>query len=83
MHLQILLCSYLEAATGGVIIKKLFSKISQYSQENTCVGVVYMLQLYQKVNIAKFLRTDFIEHLPWLLLNITISSSRGFVCSIF
>ena len=46
MHIQILLCSYLEAATGGVIIKKLFSKIFQYSQENTCVGVVYMLQLY-------------------------------------
>ena len=28
-----------EAATGGVLQKKLFLKISLYSQEKTCVGV--------------------------------------------
>ena len=26
-----------EAATGGVLLKKVFLKISQISQENTCV----------------------------------------------
>ena len=30
--------NYLEAATGGVLWKKLFLKISQYSQESNCVG---------------------------------------------
>ena len=30
-----------EAATGGVLLKKLFLEISQYSQENTCVGVSF------------------------------------------
>ena len=33
--------SQLEAATGGVLHQKLFSKIPQYSQENTCVGVLF------------------------------------------
>ena len=28
-----------EATTGGVLLKKLFSKISQILQENSCVGV--------------------------------------------
>ena len=31
----------LEAATGGVLDKKAFFKISQYSQENICVGVSF------------------------------------------
>ena len=30
-----------EAAIGGVLLKKLLLKISQYSQENTCVGVSF------------------------------------------
>ena len=33
--------NYLEAATGGVLKKKLFLKILQYSQENSCVGVSF------------------------------------------
>ena len=33
--------NYLEAATGGVLQKKLFLKILQYLQENTCVGVSF------------------------------------------
>ena len=42
-----------EAATGGVLCKKLLLKISEYSQENTCVTVSFLtnlqsLQLYQK-----------------------------------
>ena len=30
-----------EAATGGVLLKTLFLKISQYSQEKTCVRVSF------------------------------------------
>ena len=30
-----------EAATGGVLWKKTFLKISQISQENTCVGISF------------------------------------------
>ena len=33
--------SYLEAAIGGVLQKKLFLKVSQYSQENKCVRVSF------------------------------------------
>ena len=31
----------IEAATRGVLKKKLFLKISQYPQESTCVGVFF------------------------------------------
>ena len=31
----------LEAATGGVPQKKMFLKISQYLQQNTCVGAFF------------------------------------------
>ena len=42
-----------ESATGGVLCKNLLLKISEYSQENTCVKVSFLtklqsLQLYQK-----------------------------------
>ena len=30
-----------EAATGGSLLKKLFLKFLQYSQENTCAGVSF------------------------------------------
>ena len=30
-----------EAATGGALLKKVFLKISQISQENACVGVSF------------------------------------------
>ena len=33
--------NYLEVATGGVLKKKLFLKVSQNSQENNCVGVSF------------------------------------------
>ena len=33
--------NYLEAATGGVLYKKLFLKTLQYSQENICVKVSF------------------------------------------
>ena len=31
----------IQAATGGVLLKKVFLKISQISQENTCVGISF------------------------------------------
>ena len=51
--------------------------MSQYSQENTCVGLLFkeVSALLKRdsntgvpVNIAKFLRSFFIEHIQWLLL---------------
>ena len=56
-------------------IKKLFLKISQYSQRNTCVGVSFFKKkcrnniknLLQRrccpVNIAKFLRTPLLKNI--------------------
>ena len=34
-----------EAATRGVLQKKMFLKVSQYSQENTCVRVSFLTKL--------------------------------------
>ena len=67
-----------------VFCKKVLLKILQYSQENTCVRVSFLIKLqpapaallkkrlWQRrfsVNFAKFLRTPFFtEHLRWLLL---------------
>ena len=55
-------------------------KILQYSQENTCVGVLFnvkkRLQHMFPVNIAKFSKTAFlIKHLRWLLLMKVIFNS--------
>ena len=36
-----------EAATGGVLCKKLFLEISQNSQENTCARVSFLIKLQQ------------------------------------
>ena len=63
--------------------RKLFLKILEYSQENTCVGGIFnsvaglktcnfikkrLQHRHFPVNIAKFSRTAFfIEHLQWLL----------------
>ena len=74
-----------EAVAQRLSVKKVFSEISQNSQENTCAivsfaGKLQKLQLYLKkrlwhrcfpVNFAKFLRTPFLtEHLWWLLLSL-------------
>ena len=34
----------LEAATVGILLKKVFLKILQNSQENTCVGVSFLIK---------------------------------------
>ena len=61
-----------EAATGDVLLKKLFLKISQYSQENTCVESLFnkvaglkALRLQHRCfpeNIAKFLRPSILKN---------------------
>ena len=43
-----------EAATGGVLQKKVFLEISQNSQENTCARVSFLIKLQASVrNISK------------------------------
>ena len=42
---------FTEAGTGGILEKKLFLKIFQYSQENTSVGVTFIIKL-QALNPA-------------------------------
>ena len=81
-----------EAVFQRCSIKKLFSEISQNSQENICARVSFLIKLQTSatllkrrlwrrcfpVNFAKFLRTTlFTEHLRWLLLQKII---RLFTC---
>ena len=64
-------CEGTEAATGGVLQKKVSLKISQNSQENTCARVSFLRsatllkkRLWHRlfpVNFAKFLRTPFLQ----------------------
>ena len=53
-------------------VKNLFFKISQYSQENACVGLSSLIKSFMKkrlqhrcfpVNIAKFLRTPILKNI--------------------
>ena len=37
---------FAEAATGVVLLEKVFLKISQNPQENTCVRVSFLIKLY-------------------------------------
>ena len=60
----------LKAATGGVLLKKVFLIISKYPWENTCAGVFYKSTLLMKtstrcfpMNIAKLLRTHFLKNI--------------------
>ena len=76
---------FTEATTGGVLYKKLFLKILQYSQEKNCAGVSFLIKLQAlspvtllkrlqhrcfPVNIVKFLRTPILKNIcERLLLN--------------
>ena len=68
-------------------VKKVFLKISQNSQENTCASLFFNLSFFilkkrlQRscfpVNFAKFLKTPFfIGHLQWLLLSRIVENER-------
>ena len=52
-----------EAATRGVLCKKVFLEISQNSQENTCakVSLLIKLQAIKKVALAQVLSCEFYE----------------------
>ena len=73
-----------EAATKGVLCKKVFSEISQNSQENTCARVSFLINFFiRKETLAQVFscefceiskNTFFTEHL-WT----TASSCRSFV----
>ena len=73
----------LEVATRGVLWKKLFLKISQNSQENTCARVSFLIKLKASalrfikrrlwhwcfpVNFVKFLRSPFLQSTSGQLL---------------
>ena len=52
-----------EAATGGVLLKKVFLKISQISQENTCVDDYSKETPIQEIpcEICKFFKNKYFE----------------------
>ena len=53
-QLSILMIYCSEATTGGVLWKKVFLKISQNSQENTCVEVSFIINLQASVFACEF-----------------------------
>ena len=72
-----------EAATYTVLYKKLLLNISQYSQENTCVGVSFINRRFQyrsfPVNIAKCLRTPVLKNnCKLVFLRPTLGPTLGF-----
>ena len=65
-------------ATGGVLyIKKVFLKILQYSQENTCVGISFFRQTLTQVfsceNYKFFKKTYFKEDLQTAASGLPLS----------
>ena len=59
---------HIEAATGGVLYKKVFLEISQNSQENTCARVSFLiklqassLQFIKKETLAQVFSCEFCE----------------------
>ena len=84
-----------KAAVCRCSSKEVFLKISQYFQGNTCVGASFNkvagLEAYNfikerlqhrcfPVNIANFLKTDFLtEHVRWLLLYWNYSIQSGLI----
>ena len=59
-----------EAATGYVLLKKVFLETQQNSQENTCARDSFLIKLQAwGGNFAKFPRTSFLQNTSgWLLL---------------
>ena len=76
-----------EAVTWSCSVKKVFLKISQNSQGNTCVRVSLLIKLQTSGNVIKrealahvfpyelceiFRNTFFIEHIRWLLFEYVL-----------
>ena len=74
-----------EAATGGVLQKKVFLEISQKSQENTCAKDTFLIKksVWRRcfpVNFVKFLRIPFLQNTSGrLLLQMAISLFKGII----
>ena len=66
-----------EAATRGVLQKKVFLKITQNLQENTCAGVSFLTKLHAACNFIKrrlqhrYLSVNFAKYLGTLILQNT------------
>ena len=77
-----------EAATGGVVYKKVFLKISQNSQETTWEPGLRPATLLKKrlwhtcfpVNFAKFLRSPFLQNTSWRQLVFFLLLSGSVKC---
>ena len=52
---------YTEAATEGVLCKKLFLEISQNSQEKTCARVSFLMKFIKKETLAQVFSYEFCE----------------------
>ena len=50
-----------EAATRGVLCKKVFLEISQNSLENTCTGVSFLISFVKKETLAQMFFCEFYE----------------------
>ena len=50
-----------EAATRGVLWKKVFLEISQNSQENTCARVSFLIKFIKKETLAQVFSCEFCE----------------------
>ena len=71
-------CIKIQKQPPKVLYKKMFYKISQNSQENTCARVSFLIKLQTEscnfnkkethVNFAKFLRISFLQNTSWRLL---------------
>ena len=88
-RIQVGIILYLKAATGGVLEEQMFLEILQYSRENTCGRVYFLIKLQssacnfiKKETLAQVFSCEFCEisqnnffteHLQWLLLYISKS----------
>ena len=55
--------SWTEAATRGVLCKKVFLEISQISQENTCVRVSFLIKLQASgLHASNFVKNETLAH---------------------
>ena len=86
MRFQFMISPSAEAVVRGCSVKKVFLKLSQNSQENTCVRASFLIQLqagvwqrYFPVNFAKFLWTPFLQNTSGrLLLHQFLSTEVAF-----
>ena len=79
---------YAEAATWGVLWKKVFLKISQNSQENTCARVSFLIWLQVAVDLSQvlhkvaFLKWSSIVRITYKYVDLHVKNDHGLtLCS--